>query len=142
MPLLGTPGRMMRRFLAWDALSKVAALLCFGGGAAAFVRNPEALIGADWVAWVLLPQFVALVGAPQIGMLVLIRLTGSVGMRRLFLAASLAMLGLYAWFAATVDLTGSSTAGVALVVYPIGLGVFALAIGCALLLVRGLVAVD
>ena len=71
--------------------------------------------------------------SPQIGMLVLIRLTHSQGLQRLYLAASVVMVLLFGLFVATADLTGSSTAGLALVFIPIWLALASFLPGLVLL---------
>jgi hypothetical protein len=67
--------------------------------------------------------------APQLSMLFLIRKSSSEMMRVIFLVASIAMLCAFGWFMMTADLVSTSTASLAVIFWPLYLGMGSLAAG-------------
>jgi hypothetical protein len=112
----------------------VAALVPFAVAATTGAASEET--SSAWWQWLIFPfvivLFVPFVGAPQVAMLALIRLTKFRSLKLVFLGASTIMVGLLWWFFATADLSSTSTAAVAGFIYPIGLGAVSFALGLIL----------
>jgi hypothetical protein len=81
-----------------------------------------------------------ILSAPQLAMLFVIRKSNLLGLRAFFLAASIIMVGFYWFFLQSVDLTGSSTAGIGLFFFPLYLGFGSLVAGAAILWLQRLTA--
>jgi hypothetical protein len=141
------PWSVLRRFLSWDTPSKAAALLCLVAGIVPFAVGAAAPTGAtadsEWWQWLILPLAIALftpfVGAPQIGMLILIRLTRIPVLRAMYLLSSFLMIGITYWFVTTADLTSNSTAPLAMMFFPLQVAGIAFAVGGAALWIANLV---
>jgi hypothetical protein len=74
-----------------------------------------------------------MLAAPQIGMLILIRSTDVLALKILFLGASIAMVGAFARFIGTADLTSTSTAPLGVIFFPFYLAMASSAAGWLLL---------
>lgn len=126
---------MLRRIRFWDAISKVAAGLCLASVLLPFILGAYSASETEtpWWGWLLTPLALAFLfpflAAPQLSMLFLIRKSRSEMMRIIFLVASLAMLGAFGRFLMTADLISTSTASLAVIFYPLYLGIGSLAVG-------------
>ena len=126
---------MLKKFREWDAISKVAAILCLASPVAlvvdGFASGPPEVIA--WWEWLLsiaaLGVMIPLIGAPQFAMLFLTRKARSAGVRVFFLICSIGMAIGFWYFLQVADLTGNSTAGLAAIFFPLYLAVAALILG-------------
>jgi hypothetical protein len=136
---------MMKRFLGWNTLSRLAGVLCLAPPVIAFtILNGDGFGDVTWIG--VLTTCVASVviapalSAPQLAMLFLIRRSRSSTLKISFLGASFAMACVYRWFLQTADLSSTSTAGLAAMFFPLYLGCGSLAAGAVILWLQRLVA--
>lgn len=127
---------MVRTFLRWDVFSKIALALCLVPPALPFLTGTpvEEASQGEWVVMLLASlSAVPLMSAPQIAFIFLIRLAPSRGLKALFLAASIGSAAVFLWFLRSADLTSTSTAPMAALVFPLYLGAGVIAAGGILL---------
>lgn len=138
---------MLKLLRTWDAWSKFAAVFCPGNFIVATLTANSIASDLASLAWwellislSLMPLGIIMMGTPQIAALLLIRWTKSIPLRISFLVASLALIGVFHGFVTTTDLTGSSTASLALTFYPLYWALGLLAVGLVLIWLQKLTA--
>jgi hypothetical protein len=132
---------VLTKFLGWDLPSKLALASCALAGLVPF------LVGAatggtsetsEWWEWMLFPVSFALLlpflAAPQIVLLLLIKHTDYRWLKWALLGASLLLIGRFAAFLMTADLTANSTAPLAAMFYPLRLALISAVIGGAVVI--------